>query len=138
MQKRYLFQLGLISLGLLAIACHRAVGPGANAPETPQQSPGEDAASDPNRPTAHVARSGRVALRSFELAGRVAWEGITTCAGAVGGMFEDGLDGAEKRWREGSENTREVARTQADGVKRAARDQRRGSDRRSGARISDP
>ena len=113
-------------LAFLAAACHRA-GPGPSAPESPHagappRAPDRtEAVSDPDRPTAHVARSGRVALRSFELAGRVVWQGMSTCAGAVGGLFEDGWGGARSRWRSGAADTRRVAREQADGVRHAAR-----------------
>jgi hypothetical protein len=124
---RQIVSRSALLLFTLAAGCTRA-GPGAAAAGTargdvpPRAADEAEVESDTDRPSAHVARSGRVTLRAFELAGRVTWQGVSACAGAVGGLFEDGWDGASARWRSGTAATRDVAASQADHLRHAARD----------------
>jgi hypothetical protein len=83
-------------------------------PETP-------ADQEPGRPTAAIAKGGRVALSSFALAGRVSWQSLRTVGGAAAGFVSDGKEGAKRGWRTGVGETRATARAEADTVKSAAR-----------------
>jgi hypothetical protein len=114
------------TLLFVTLGCSRA-GPGAG---TPADRP-PAAAEDPDRPTAQVARTGRVALAAFALAGRVAWRGLGTCVGAASGLVEDGVDGARAGWNRGADKTRRVARKEAEGVRQAARIPGNGAARQS-------
>lgn len=80
------------------------------------------AAGEPRetRPTQLFATSGRVGLTSFALAGRVTAQSARAVGGAIGGLVTGGLGGAETRWSAGSERTRDVARHEADAVRKAA------------------
>jgi hypothetical protein len=73
------------------------------------------------RPTDFVAKSGRVSLSAFALAGRVTWQGMRTVGRAAAGLFASGAGAAERGWRAGVKDTRTVARHEADVVKGEAR-----------------
>jgi hypothetical protein len=73
------------------------------------------------RPTSVVATSGRVSLSAFALAGRVTWQGMRTIGRAAAGLFASGAGAAERGFRAGAKDTRDVARHEADLVKQSAR-----------------
>lgn len=73
------------------------------------------------RPTDVVAKSGRVSLSAFALAGRVTWQGMRTVGRAAAGLFASGAGAAQRGWRAGVTDTRAVARHEADAVKAEAR-----------------
>lgn len=73
------------------------------------------------RPTDSLEKGGRVSLSAVALAGRVVWQGAWTVTRAAGDVVTGDLDGAGKRWRIGTDQTKAVARRESAKVKQTAK-----------------
>lgn len=122
---RILVAAGVFAAGLVVMGC-AARSPRAQAPVESSGSPGSGVsdAEREGRPGDVLEKTGEVSLKSFALAGRVAWAGIRTAGGAIGGLFRGGTDEAERTWDTHAAHTRDVARREAAHVRDAARKQR--------------
>jgi len=92
----------------------------ARAPRAPGTgAPDEAAEGAEKRPGDHLEVGAKTSLASFALSGRVTIQAFWAVGAAVGGLFEDGFDGAEQRWDARVEAMRDVARIEADKVAQA-------------------
>jgi hypothetical protein len=101
-------------VGSVLVGCAaRSQGPGPSS--APAAEPAEP------RPGEALEVGADVSLRSFALAGRVAWAGLRSAGGAIGGLFRGGPDEMERTWDRHTAHTRDLARREAERVRDAAR-----------------
>jgi hypothetical protein len=113
---------GILAAGSVVVGCAaRSQTPVEDAGAQGPNAPGSERES---RPGDVLEKTGDVSLKSFALAGRVAWAGIRSAGGAIGGLFRGGPDEAEQTWDTHAAHTRDVARREADHVREAARKRR--------------
>jgi hypothetical protein len=81
-------------------------------------------AADADDPCAkeEVQYAGRTAGSAAKTGGETAAEGVKTFGKSVGGLFTGGSEGAEKEWKEGSDKTKETAKSDAKDTKATAKD----------------
>jgi len=108
--------VGLVALTLAGCASQAQT---SRTPVTPGAH--EGAQAEEKRPGDHLEVGGKTTLASFALSGRVTVQAFWAVGAAVGGLFEDGFDGAERRWDARIEAMRDVARIESDKVVEAGR-----------------
>lgn len=57
-----------------------------------------------------VEKGGRTAAAGAKTGAKTGVEGVKTFGRSVGGLFEDGSDGAKREWKKGAQQTKKTAR----------------------------
>jgi hypothetical protein len=81
-----------------------------------------DDAADPCGPEDDVGHAARTGASGVKTGATTAWEGVKTAGKTVGGLFDEGTDGAKRQWNEGKEKTSETASEGADDTRAVAKD----------------